>query len=110
VIALAAEDLDVDDDSLFAVWQSERYVASLFGLLTEDGDDQPLFSGHLNLALRRNLSDQNVFRPYFGADSDDPVLVQILERVLSDVWNVSRDLFRTQLGIDGFRFVSLDVD
>ena len=106
----AREDLDVDDLALLAVRNAQGNVAGLFGLLAEDGDDQPLFRRQFALALRRDLADQDVFRPDFGADADDAVLVQVLQRVLADIRDVARDLFRAELGVAGFHFVLLDMD
>ena len=44
----------------FAVGHAQGGVAHLAGLLTEDGAQQALLGGQLGLALRGDLTDQDV--------------------------------------------------
>ena len=104
------EHLHIDDRARLAVRNAQRNVAGLLGLLAENRDNQSLFGGQLALALRRNLADEDIVRPHFGADANDAVAVQVLQDVLADVRNVARDLFRPELGIPGLGLVFLDVD
>src|SRR5690606_25954964 len=87
-----------------------RGVLHFTRLLTEDRAQQLLLRAKFLFALRRNLADQNVVRSDLRADADDTELVQVLQRVLANVWNVVGDFFRSQLGIARFHFVLLDVD
>ena len=54
-------------------------VAHLAGLLTEDGAQEALFGGQLGLALRGDLTDEDVAGGDLGADADDAALVQVSE-------------------------------
>src|SRR5581483_8778565 len=110
VAVLTREALDVDDLALLAVRNFQRGVAHFARLLAEDRAQQALFRGQLGLALRRDLADEDVFRTHLGADADDPVLVEVLQRVLADVRDVARDLFRSELRVARFALVLLDVN
>ena len=109
VAGLARELLDVDDDAALAVGHLERGVAHLAGLLLEDGADELLFGGQLGLSLGSDLADQQVARRDLGADAHDAVLVEVGQRLLGAVGDVSRDLLVAQLGRPGLDLVLLDV-
>ena len=110
VAVLAREHLDVDDLALFAVRHFQRGVAHFARLLAEDRAQQALLGRQLGLALGRDLTDEDVFGANLGADADDAVLVEILERIFADVGDVARDLFGPELRVAGFALVLLDVD
>ena len=58
--------------------------------------EQLLFRRELRLALRRDLADQDVARLHLGADADDAGVVEVVERLVADVRDVARDLFRVR--------------
>src|SRR6185369_5270554 len=89
----AREDLDVDDDAFHSRRHLERRILHVLRLLTEDGGEQLLFRRELRLALRRDLSNQDVARLHVRADTDDAALIEIQQRLLGDVRDLSRDLF-----------------
>ena len=99
VTVVAAEHADVDDLAPLAVGQAQAGVLHLAGLLAEDRAQQPLLGGELGLALGRDLADQDVARLDLGADVDDAVLVEVLERLLADVGDVAGDLLGPELGV-----------
>ena len=45
-----------------------RGIFDVAGLLAENGTQEAFFRGQLRLALRRDLADQNVSRPYLCSD------------------------------------------
>jgi hypothetical protein len=92
------------------VRQAQARVLHLARLLAEDRAQQPLLGGQLGLALGRDLADQDVARLDLGADVDDAVLVEVLERLLADVRDVARDLLRAELRVARLDLVLLDVD
>ena len=100
---VAAELADVDDLAALAVRQAQAGVLHLARLLTEDRAQQALLGGQLGLALGRDLADQDVARLDLGADVDDAVLVEVLERLLADVGDVAGDLLGAQLGVARLR-------
>ena len=88
----------------------QRGVTHFTRLLTENGTQQTLLRGQLGLALRGDLANEDVARMNLCADADDAALIQILERVLTDVRNVAGNFFRPKLGVAGFNFVFLNMD
>ena len=67
VAVLAAKADDVDDATVSAVRHLKGGVADVVGLGTEDGAQQALLGGQSALALRRDLTDQDVARADLGA-------------------------------------------
>ena len=53
----------------------------------------------MGLALRRDLSDQNIARLNLGTDINNTGLIQLRQSALTDVGYVTRNLFGSQLGI-----------
>ena len=99
LLALAAEDTHVDHGAFDTRRARQRSVAHVAGLFAEDGSQQLLFRSQLGLALGRYLADQDVVMPHLGADADDTRLVQVTQSVLGNVGNITRDLFRSKLGV-----------
>src|SRR5699024_397577 len=110
VAVVGSEYLHVHDDAVLAMGNAQGGVAHLAGLLAEDGAQQALLGGQLGLALRGNLTNQNVAGLDLGADADDAALVQILQGILAHVGDVAGDLLGSQLGLAGLGLVLLDVD
>src|SRR5713101_3273758 len=110
VDALAAEDLGVDHRALHAGRDPQRAVAHVAGLLAEDGPEQLLLGRELRLALGGDLAHQDRARLHLRADADDARVVQVLERLFTDVRDVARDLFLAQLGVARDALELLDVD
>src|SRR4029453_15743861 len=99
-----------DDLAALAVGQAQRAVLHLAGLLTEDRPEEPLLGRQLGLALGRDLADEDVAGADLGADVDDALLVEVLEGLLADVRDVTRDLLGTELRVARLDLVLLDVD
>ena len=97
--ALAGEDLSPDHGSNHSWWHPKRSVADVTGLLTENGPQELLFWRQLCLTLGSDLADQDVALPDLSANLHDSSLVEVAEGLLSDVGNVARDLFLSELGI-----------
>ena len=85
-------------------------VADFPGLLAEDGAQQALLRGQLGLALRSYLSYQDISRTDLRADADDAALIQVFQGILAHARHIAGNLFRSQLGIAGFRLILLNVD
>ena len=110
VAVFRGKDLDIHNDAVCAVGHTQRGVAHLAGLLTEDGAQQALLSSQLGLALRGDLTDQNIAALDLGTDADDAALVQILQGILRNIGDVAGDFLGSQLGIAALGLVLLDVD
>ena len=64
----------------------------------------------LGLALRGDLTDEDVAGTDVGTDADDATLVEVAQDVLGDVRDLTGDLLGAQLGVAGVDLVLLDVD
>src|SRR5581483_8856796 len=110
IVIFAREDLDLDDLAALAVRHAQGGVLDFARLLAEDRAQQFLLGGQFGLALWRDLADQNILGTDLGADIDDAALVEVAQALLTHVWNVARDLLRSQLGVAGVDLVFLNVD
>ena len=104
------EDSDIDYDALFAVRQLEGGVSDFLRFLTEDGAQHSCFRSEICLALRSQLTDEDVIGLDLCADPDDTFFVEFLEHVAREVRDIPCDLFRSELCISGFALVLLDVE
>ena len=110
VAGLTGEALHVDDYAALTVRHLERSVAHLAGLFAEDGAQQALLGSEVGLALGRDLSDEDVAGMHLGADHDDAVLIEVLERVLADAGDIAGDLLGAELGVTGVALILLHMD
>src|SRR6185503_10681825 len=94
VVRVPAEHLHVDDLAALAVRDAQRRVLHLARLLTEDRAQQLLLRRQLGLALRRDLANEDVAGIDLRTDADDAVLVEVPQRLFTDVRDVARDLLR----------------
>src|SRR5271156_5768421 len=109
LLTLAGEDANVHYGA-FDTWRAgQRCVANVAGLFAEDCAQQLLFRRQLGFALGRYFADQDVVVLDLGADADDSALVEVAQCRLGDVGNITRDFFRSQLGVARFDFKLLDV-
>src|SRR6185437_14688577 len=110
LLALAAEDPDVDHGAFNAGRAGEGSVAHVAGLLAEDGTQQLLFRSELSFDLGRHLAHQDVAVSDLGADANYAALVQVAQRVLAHIGNVAGNFLGTQLGVAGLDLALLDVN
>ena len=59
------------------------------GLLAEYRPQELLLGGQFGLALGRDLADEDVSGANLGPDADDALLIEVAERILSDVGDVT---------------------
>ena len=109
-ILFAGKDLDIDNLTALAMRHAQGGILYIAGLLTEDGAQQALFRGQFLFTLGCDLADQDVVRADLGADADNTVLVEVLDRVLADVRDVAGDLLGSQLGVTGFHFILFNMN
>src|SRR5262249_4249628 len=95
----SGEDSHFNDRARDARRETQRGVAHVGRLLAEDRTKELFLGGHRRLTLRRDLADQNITWLDLRANIDDPGLVEVFQRLLTDIWNVGRDLFLAQLGV-----------
>src|SRR5258705_12236689 len=106
----ARENLDVDDDAFHPRRHLQRRVLHVLRLLAEDRGEQLFLGRELRLAFRRDLADQDVARLHMGADPHDAPLVEVHQRLLADVRDLSRDLLTAALGVADVQLELLNVD
>ena len=68
------------------------------------------FGSQFGLALGADLADQDVARPDPGTLADDSGVVEVLQLLLGDVWNVIGEFLATKLGVADFHVEGFDVD
>ena len=105
----AAVELRVDHHAVQRRLRLERGVLHVAGLVAEDGAEQLLLRRRIALALRGDLTDQDVARMHVGADTDDTVRVEVLGSVLAHVRNVRSQLLDTALGVAHLHDVLVNV-
>ena len=107
---VAREHLDIDHLAAHAVGHAQRAILHLAGLLAEDRAQQALLGRQVRLALRRDLTHEDVVRLHLSAHIDDAALVEVAQAILANIRDVARDLLGAELGIAGLHLVLLDMD
>ena len=110
VVILPGESTNANDLAGFTVRHLHGGVANLAGLLAEDGAQQALLRGQLGLALRGDLTHQDVAVADVGTDADNTAVIQVLQHVLGHVRDFTGNFLGTELGVAGVNFVFLNVD
>ena len=88
------EHFDIDDLAALAVWNPERSVTYIAGLLTEDRTEQFFFSSKFSFTFGCDLPNKYVARFDICADPDDSFFVQVTQAIFPDIRDVPRNLFR----------------
>ena len=86
--------LDINYYTVSAVRHSEGGVLNLARLLAEDRTEKSFLRSKLGLTLGCYLTYKDIACANLGTDSDDTVLVKILERILGYVGDLTGDLLR----------------
>ena len=94
----------------FAVRNSERSISDFPRLFAEYGSKQSLLGSKFGLALRRNLTYQYIAGIDLGADTYNTVFVEVFERIVTDVGNISGYFLFAELSVSSFGFVLFDVN
>ena len=97
IAVFSCEYLYVYNDTCFAVRYTQGGISNLSCLFAEDGTQQSFLCCQLCFALRCYLTNQNIIGAYLGTDADDTSVIQILQRILAHVGNISCDFFRPKL-------------
>ena len=108
--AFTGEDLHVDDRTLRTLAHAQRCVFHIAGLFAEDRAQQFFFGCQCGFAFWRDLADQCVAGLHFCTHVDDAGVIQTVELLLSQVWNIACDFFCTQLGVTRHHHEFFDVD
>src|SRR5712691_5342518 len=61
------------------------------------------------LTVRRDLTNQNILRPYLSTHIDDAAFIEVTQSLFTNIGNVPRDLLGSQLGIARIYLVFLNV-
>src|SRR5690606_7809599 len=110
VDAVAVEHPHLNDRTSDTRRKTQRRVTHVRRLFTEDGAQKLFFRRHRAFTLRRDLADENVAGVHFRTDIDDTGFVEILERFLTHIRDIARDLFRPELRVTRHHFELFDVD
>src|SRR3546814_5521647 len=92
-------------------WRSDVCSSDLVTrLFSEDGAEEFFFRRHRALALRRDLTYQNVARLHLGSDIDDARLIEVAKGFFTDIRDVAGNVFLPHLCVAGHDFKFLDMD
>ena len=106
----AGEQLLVDDRTGQGGRCLQGSILHVAGLVAEDGAKQLLLGRGIALALRGDLTDEDITGQHLSTDANDTVLVEVLGGFLAHVGDVGRQLFDTTLGLANLEGKLLDVD
>ena len=110
VAVFTREHVHRDHLARLAMRHLQRSVAHIPRLLSEDCSEQSLLRRELAFALWRDLAHKDVAGAHLGANTDDPLVIQVLQGIFSDVGDVTSYLLRPQLGIARLGLVLLNVN
>lgn len=110
VIVFPGENLNIDNLSGFAVRHSKGGITDLTGLLTKDRPEELFLIGKLGFSFGSDLTDQNIARTNFGANANDSLAVQILQRFFRNIGNLAGNFLRAKLCITGIALVFLNMN
>ena len=108
--AITGKHLDVNHRAIHARGYSQRSILHIGGFLAKDRPQEFFFRRQLGFALGSDLAHQNVARLDLGTDIHDAGFIQLGEGSLAHIRDVSRDFFRTQLGVAGHAGFLFNVD
>ena len=109
IALVSREYLHLNDFATLTMGYAQGGVFHLASLFTKHGSQKLLLGGQFGLALRRNLTDENILRPYLGANIDDATLVEVTQPFFAYIWDVPRDLFGSQLCVARIDLVFLNM-
>src|SRR3546814_12261384 len=101
---------DFHDRTGNARWQAKRGVAHVTRRFSEDGAEEFFFRRHRALALRRDLTYQNVARLHLGSDIADARLIEAAKGFFTDIRDVAGNVFRLQHCVARPQLTFLDLD
>ena len=110
VALFGRKNFHVDHLAVLAVFQIQRRVAHISGLLAENSAQQPFFRREFGLAFGRDLADQDIAGMNFGANTDNAFRIQILELFLADIRDVACYHFGPKLGFAHVGRIMLNLD
>ena len=110
VFVCASEHFYVHYDAAFAVRNTQRRIAYFACFFAEYCAEQSFFGSKFGFALRSNLTYQNISGLDFGTDTNDTVFVEVFERVVADVGNITGDFLFAKLSVARFVFVFFDMN
>src|SRR5690606_13677745 len=110
VTVLPGKHFDIDYDPVGTVWNTKRGITNFSRFFTKDGMQQALFRGKFSYAFWCNLTNENISSANFCTYADNAPLIQITQRLFTDVRNVTRNFFRSQFCITSFRFIFFNMN
>ena len=107
IAVVAVEYLYVNNDTAYAVGNSQRVVAHFPCLLAEDRAEQSFLRVKFSFALGRNLTYQDIAGVYLSANTNDTALIKVLESLVGKIRDITGDLLGAELGFTALEFVFL---
>ena len=110
ITVFTGEDFDIDDFAEFAVRHTQGGITDFSFFVTEDRTQQSFFRRQLRLALRGDLTDQDIARTDVSADHDDTVFIEVFDSIFRNRRQLTGDLFLAQLRVAGVAFIFFDMN
>ncbi len=104
------EHFNVCYDTFYTVWNTQARVLNIPCLFTENSPQKFFLRGQLRFAFWRHFAHKDVAGSYSGSYPHDTALVEILQRLVADIRDVSRDLFFAELCVPYHAFKLFNVD
>src|ERR1017187_7923758 len=91
------------------MWNAQGGIFYLTRLLTKDSTQEFLFRCQLGLTFGSNLADENILWANLSTHINDAALVEILQTFLTNVGDVTCNLFGTEFCITSINLIFLNV-
>ncbi len=110
VAVISVENLNVNDNAVFAMRYTQGGITHFSCLLAKDCTEQSFLCGKLGFTLWSDFTYKDVSGTDFCADADNSALVKLAESVVAHVGNIAGDFFRSKLGVTGFKLIFFDMN
>ena len=88
----------------------QRCISYLTCFFSEDCTKKSFLGCKLCFSLRSNFTYKDISGTNLSTDTDDSSLIQIFQCIISNTWDVSCDLFWSELCISCFCFIFFNMN
>src|SRR5258706_750760 len=92
------------------MWHTQGCVFHIAGFLAENSAQEAFFRSKLFFTFWSDLANENIIWTDFCTNANDAILIEVFNRVLTYIRNVTRDLFRSKFCIARFHFIFFKMD
>ena len=106
----SGEEFLIDNDTLLRRRNLKRGVLDITGLVSEDCTEQFFLGSRVCFAFRCDFSNQYVAFLDFSTDTDDTVLIEILDGIVADIGDITCEFLSATLSFTHLGSEFLDMD